>query len=138
VLGLKIHIPLVLALLVMATGAQAVDRLSDAKDFKDFVTVCTANPDERGLDGCIEDQVMSQDSYLGDILAETANALDPKAAALLDKSQAAFVAYRERTCAYQAGVNGKGDKEAALFCVLRLTNQRIADVLEGEDFLALD
>lgn len=126
-----------LAMLACSGAVQAVDRAADAKDFRGYVDVCKHNTDERGVEGCIADQVGSQISYLGDILSETAGGLTPKQRRLLDASQSAFEAYRKAACLYQVTAS-PADKRAQMFCVLRLTNQRIADVLEGEDFLAQD
>jgi len=116
--------------------ALALDRASDAEEFRAYVQVCQANPDERGLEGCIADQVDSKVNYLGDILSETAGGLTPKQQTLLDASQAAFETYREAACGYHVAVATGEDGRAQMFCLLRLTNQRIADVLEGADYLA--
>jgi uncharacterized protein YecT (DUF1311 family) len=130
------RIAFLLLMLGLAAPAAASDRATDAAEFKGFVEVCTANPDERGLDGCIADQVGAKDSYLGDILAETDGPLTPAQSKRLAQSQAAFVAYRQLSCAYQLAATGPAGRQSELFCLLRLTNQRIADVLEGSDFLS--
>ena len=123
---------------ILASGpVRAVERASDVEEFKGYVNVCKDNTDERGVEGCIADQVSSKTSYLGDILVETAGELTPKQEKLLNATQDAFEAYLEAECRYQM-TRTLEDKRAQLFCVLRLTNQRIADVLEGSDFLKQD
>ena len=123
---------------ILASGpACAVERTSDVEELKGYVDVCKNNKDERGVEGCIADQVSSKTSYLGDILVETAGELTPKQEKLLNAAQTAFAAYLEATCRYQV-TRTLEDKRAQMFCVLRLTNQRIADVLEGVDFLKQD
>ena len=130
------HIAFLLLMLGLAAPAAVSDRATDAAEFKGFVEVCTANPDERALDVCIADQVGAKDSYLGDILVETDGPLPPAQSKRLAQSQAAFVAYRQLSCAYQQAATEPADRQSELFCLLRLTNQRIADVLEGSDFLS--
>jgi hypothetical protein len=123
--------------MLLCGPAGAVDRASDAAEFKGYVDVCKDNTDERGVEGCIADQVGARTSYLGDILSETAGELTPKQEKLLDASERAFEAYLKAACRYQVA-RTPGDQRAQMFCVLRLTNQRIADVLEGSDFLVRD
>ena len=130
------RIAFLLFMLGFAAPAAASDRAADAAEFKGFVEVCAADPDERGLDGCIADQVGAKDRYLGGILAETDGPLTPAQSKQLAQAQAAFVAYRQLSCAYQVAASGLADRQSELFCLLRLTNQRIADVLEGNDFLS--
>ena len=127
-----------LAGLACTSAAQAVDRAADAADFRGYVDACKDETDERGVEGCIADQVGSQVSYLGDVLSETAGGLTAKQRTLLEASQRAFEAYRKSACLYQVAAAAPANKRAEMFCVLRLTNQRIADVLEGADYLVHD
>ena len=123
---------------ILASGpVRAVERASDVEEFKGYVSVCKDNTDERGVEGCIADQVSSKTSYLGDILVETAGALPPKQEKLLNATQDAFEAYLMAECRYQM-TRALEDMRSQLFCVLRLTNECIADVLEGVDFLKQD
>lgn len=123
------------AVSVLTLPALAADRSADARDFAGYIADCKASPDERGLTGCVADQVGSRTSYLGDILIETSDSLTPAQGKLLDRSQKAFEAYRDATCRYQLSAHDEKTEFDQLFCTLRLTNQRIADVLEGVDFL---
>jgi hypothetical protein len=121
---------------MLSLPASAVDRASDAADFREYVAVCADNTDERGVDGCIADQVSGLDSYLGDILSETAQSLSAADEKRLYASQTAFEAYRKAACLYYVGATGRHDRRTELFCELRLTSQRVADILEGADFLS--
>ena len=47
--------------------------------------------------------------------------------------QKAFEKYRNLTCNYEQAAHPE-DKNAGLFCFLRLTTQRVDDVREGLDF----
>ena len=127
-----------MAALVLCGPSAAVERRADAAEFKGYIESCASNTDERGVDGCIADQVLAKVSYLGDILSETANSLSADKSKLLYAAQDKFEAYGTAACGYQLSALKSADKRAELFCMLRLTNQRIADVLEGEDFLTRD
>jgi uncharacterized protein YecT (DUF1311 family) len=120
---------------LVGSPALAVDRSSDARDFAEYVEVCGKEPGDRSIEACVADQVGSKTSYLGDILIETENALSAGQQRELHRSQKGFEAYRDATCRYQVGAHDDKDAYDQLFCTLRLTNQRIADVLEGVDFL---
>ena len=130
---------LVIAMAMLVVPSVASDRSAAVAKFKEYLQVCTENPDERGLAGCVADQVGAETSYLGDIISETEQRLTGPESRLLDRSQTAFEAYLKASCTYQAKVNAPlDDKLAAQFCVLRLTDDRIADILEGNDFLRRD
>ena len=127
-----------LAALALSAPSAAAERAADAAEFKGYVDSCAGNTDERGVDGCIADQVLAKVSYLGDILSETANGLTDTNAKLQYAAQDKFEAYGKAACSYQLAALKSADKRAELFCMLRLVNQRIADVIEGEDFLTRD
>ena len=126
-----------LLLPLLGAPALAVDRAEDAAEFAGYVKICADAGDAAAVERCLADQVGAKDGYLGDIVAETDRALTAVQSKKLASAQVAFVDYRARACAYQTATAAMSGTRTTQFCLLRLTNQRIADVLEGSDFLAL-
>lgn len=121
-----------LALALLPTLAVADDRKDSLATFRDYVKTCSAAKD-RDFDDCLSDQVLSRDSYLGDIVAETAQGLDAKAEQRLIQAEKAFASYRATACAYDE-LAFKRTSRDKLLCLLLLTDQRIAIVLASDDF----
>jgi uncharacterized protein YecT (DUF1311 family) len=120
-------------LLLLPITAIASDKAAVLADYKGYVEGCTADPGDRTVERCVEDQVSSLDGYLGDIVAEMTQYVDERAAKLMVDGQKAFEKYRNLTCNYEQAAHPE-DKNAGLFCFLRLTTQRVDDVREGLDF----
>ena len=130
--------PLLLTLLLAALPVAA--HADDRADFTRYVEACVAeNGTTDALVGaCVEDQVASQENYLGDILIETEGALEAELVLPFQAAQAAWELYRDKTCAYQAALEPRDAMPRGLLCRLRLVNARIADVLENAEFSAFE
>lgn len=133
--------PLVVSLfLSLALAAPATPALADAAADRAYLAEsregCKTLPshDTRTQMECLVDQVMSLDAYLGDIVSETYGFIGEADQDALRKAQADWEQYRASTCAYHAERAGAERAMAELFCVLRLTNARIAEILANEDF----
>jgi hypothetical protein len=121
------------ALLLFPAPVLASDKAEVLTEFKDYVASCTVDAGDRTVDKCVEDQVSSLDSYLGDIVGEMTGYVSEPAARIMLDGQQAFKKYRHLTCSYEQAAHPE-DKWAGLFCFLRLTEQRVSDVREGLDF----
>jgi uncharacterized protein YecT (DUF1311 family) len=129
-----------LTVALLTAGAQAGDAAGDRAEFADYVATCTQEhgTDAEALSACVSDQVFALESYLGDILSETEGIVGDDHVAALHAAQAAWEAFRDRACAYEAAI-GSGDAERrAQFCRLRLVKDRIDEILEGEDFASAE
>lgn len=121
------------ALLLFPATALASDKAEVLAEFKGYVEACTADPGDRTVDKCVEEQVDSVDNYLGDIVGEMTGYVSGPAGKRMLDGQKAFEKYRHLTCTYEQEAHPE-DPHAGLFCFLRLTEQRVADVREGLDF----
>jgi uncharacterized protein YecT (DUF1311 family) len=129
------RLALVLILALFISPAMA-DVAEDRAYFAENLESCKTLPahDTRSQLECVVDQVMSLDAYLGDILAETYGFVSEADARLLRRAQESWEQYRARTCAYHKSLADGDPALAELFCVLRITNLRIAEILANEGF----
>lgn len=126
--------------IMLAAAPFPLARADDRARFSEYVETCVA---EHGttdalVAACVEDQVASNEAYLGDILSETEGLIDEPGIAALRAAQAAWERYRDESCAYHAIRVPRDAVSRLLMCRLRLVNARIGEILANEDFASFE
>lgn len=126
--------------IVPTTAAFAAGGTEDRADFTGYIKQCMeSHPgEEEAQFECVEDQVTALNSYIGDILGETAGFIGDGNVEAMNAAQDAWLKYRDATCDYHAQITAEKEgvvpKIARLFCVLRLNNARIAEIRASYGF----
>ena len=83
---------------------------------------------------CIAERIAARTAELDALLADAEALVGPEKLPELEAVQLAWESYRDQSCALAASLKPRDSDPRQQFCVLRLTNARIGELREGEDF----
>lgn len=124
---MKLHLLIVITANFLALGSSnvgnAAPKLTQAIN-------CDRTTATVEINECASRSVKAADRKLNQVYQQLRPKLDSKQRQRLTQAQLNWIKFRDTTCEYERGEwgNGTGATSAQLFCLARVTEQRIADL----------